>query len=259
MIWTTQQRSDFGQLKAIIKGEGQNIVLLHGVGLRAEAWNAQINAFSQSYKVIAPDMPGHGESNLDAITLDLSSYTKKITEAISEPAIVMGHSMGAMIALDLAIHHPDKVKAVVALNAIFQRDKNAVNAVQKRAKSLDGKTVADPTGPLTRWFSDQESDAATACKEWLINVNPAGYRNAYTVFATENGPSPENLRKLAMPALFITGQNEPNSTPTMSERMAALTPKGQVMIIKDAAHMMPMTHMDEVNQALLSFIEEEVK
>ncbi|MTI10090.1 alpha/beta fold hydrolase [Curvivirga aplysinae] len=259
MMWTTQQRSDFGQLKAIIKGEGQSIVLLHGVGLRAEAWNSQINTFSQSYEVIAPDMPGHGASKFDQTTLDLSSYTKKIAEAIIEPAIVIGHSMGAMIALDLAIHHPEKVKAAVALNAIFQRDENAVNAVQTRAKSLDGKTIADPTGPLTRWFADQESDAAVACKEWLTNVNPAGYKNAYTVFATENGPSPENLRELEMPALFITGEDEPNSTPTMSETMAALTPKGQVMIIKDAAHMMPMTHMDEVNQALLTFIKEEAK
>jgi pimeloyl-ACP methyl ester carboxylesterase len=54
----------------------------------------------------------------------------------------------------------------------------------------------------------------------------------------------------------MTGALEPNSTPAMSEAMAALTPKGRAIIVPDAAHMMPMTHPEVVNAALLDFAAE---
>jgi pimeloyl-ACP methyl ester carboxylesterase len=51
----------------------------------------------------------------------------------------------------------------------------------------------------------------------------------------------------------MTGGLEPNSTPEMSHRMADLSPEGAVAIVETAAHMMPMTHPADVNQALLEF------
>ncbi|MFD2856780.1 alpha/beta fold hydrolase [Seohaeicola zhoushanensis] len=54
-----------------------------------------------------------------------------------------------------------------------------------------------------------------------------------------------------MPALFMTGEAEPNSTPAMSRAMAELAPQGQALVVPGAAHMLPMTHPDVVNAALL--------
>lgn len=54
MIWKTRPRSDFGTLKAVVQGSGPAVLLLHGVGLRAEAWGAQIEDLAQDYTVIAP-------------------------------------------------------------------------------------------------------------------------------------------------------------------------------------------------------------
>jgi pimeloyl-ACP methyl ester carboxylesterase len=53
----------------------------------------------------------------------------------------------------------------------------------------------------------------------------------------------------------MTGAQEPNSTPAMSRAMADLAPDGQAVIIEGAAHMLPMTHREEVNTHLLSFAE----
>ena len=55
MMWTIRQRSDFGALRAIRRGAGPQALLLHGVGLRAEAWNAQIDALARHFAVIAPE------------------------------------------------------------------------------------------------------------------------------------------------------------------------------------------------------------
>ena len=252
MTWTTQPRSNFAELQCIERGSGPSIVMIHGVGLRAEAWNAQIDALRQRYRVQAVDMPGHGESDGSDLQ-SLAEFTDAIAAGIDAPALIMGHSMGAMIALDLAFRHPSLVVGVAALNAIFQRTAEATQAVQARAAELDGHTVADPSGAILRWFGVAQSAEADACQTWLTEVNPAAYQSAYRIFAHEDGPAPDRLAHLDCPALFLTGSDEPNSTPLMSEKMAALCPTGEAQIIADAAHMMPMTHPNEVNTALQAF------
>lgn len=253
MMWTTRPRSGFGALTAIRAGDGPPVVLLHGVGLRAEAWAAQIDALSRRFAVIASDMPGHLQSLPPAGLPTLAAYTDLVAAALEGPALVAGHSMGAMIALDLAIRYPGLVLAVAALNAIYRRPPAAAEAVRARAAKLDGITPCDPAGPLARWFGDLPSPEADACRAWLTSVDPAGYRAAYTVFATEDGPPDPALAALACPALFLTGEAEPNSTPAMSAAMAALVPQGRAVVLPRAAHMMPMTHPAEVNAVLLDF------
>lgn len=256
MTWTTQPRSEIAGLAAIVAGAGQNVLLIHGVGLQAEAWNSQITALAPTYHVVAVDMPGHGQSPVPAQPMTLAGYTDAIAQTLDAPAVVIGHSMGAMIALDMAMRHPSRVRGVAALNAIFQRAPEAASAVRARADSLDGTTVANPSAPLERWFGTAPSPEREACESWLTATSPAGYKMAYQVFATSDGPDAEALTKLTCPALFLTGSEEPNSTPEMSRKMAALAPQGRAQIIDDAAHMMPMTHADEVNAELLRFAKE---
>ncbi|RED18040.1 alpha/beta fold hydrolase [Pontivivens insulae] len=258
MTWTTRPRSKIAGQAAIDLGDGPyHILMLHGVGLRAEAWSAQIDAFAATARVIAPDMPGHGQSGLPASRLTLTDYVQCAADVLASlqgPTIVVGHSMGSMLALDLAGHHADAVCGVVALNAVFQRSAAARDAVIKRADALDGESTPDPTATLTRWFGDAPSAERNACATWLREVDPSAYKMAYTAFANSTSPTPEALAALPCPACFITGSAEPNSTPDMSTRMADLTPRGEVAIVEGAAHMMPMTHAAEVNRIISNFM-----
>ena len=254
MTWTTQPRSKLGPLAAIASGDGPLVILIHGVGLRAEAWGAQIKKLSQTCRVIAVDMPGHGTSTALAPQPGLTDFTDTVATALNKPVVVIGHSFGAMIALDLAIRHPKLVNGVAALNAIFRRDADAQSAVMARANSLDGKTVADPTETLNRWFGTVSSPQREAYNNWLRATDPVGYRDAYHVFATQDGPTDSDLTAVHCPALFLTGTQEPNATPAMSQQMAALVPSGKAEKIKDAAHMLPMTHAPQVNAILTDFV-----
>ncbi|MFK7835492.1 MAG: alpha/beta fold hydrolase [Sulfitobacter sp.] len=256
MTWTTRPLSERAGLSMIEAGSGPSVLLIHGVGLQAEAWGAQIDALADAFQVTAVNMPGHGGAPLLAEDATLRDYTDAIARSTQGPVVVIGHSMGAMIALDMAVRYPSRVYGVAALNAIYQRDATAQSAVQARAASLDGRTVADPAGTLDRWFGAQASAERTACGAWLRSADPAGYRAAYHIFAQENGPKPDALAHLTCPALFLTGALEPNSTPAMSQTMARLAPKGRAEIIDGAAHMMPMTHPAHVNAQLLRFTKE---
>jgi len=255
MMWTTRPRSEDAGLPAIVAGRGPDVLMLHGVGLCADAWAPQIDALVQAgFRVTAPDMPGHGASRAGAGTR-LSDYVAPLARALNGPTVVIGHSMGAMIALGLADAVADRVAGVVAMNAIFQRSPEAATAVRARAAALDGMTIPDPAPTLHRWFGGAATPARTACEGWLRHVDPAAYKSTYAVFATEDGPAPATLAALQCPALYLTGADEPNSTPAMSEAMADRTPDGAAMVIDGAAHMLPMTHHGTVSDILCRFAE----
>lgn len=256
-IWATLPRTARGSLALLAVGQGPSVVLLHSVGLRAEAGRAQIDALAQDHQVIAPDMPGHGQSPVLAGLATIADYADQIRPvltAVDAPPVIIGHSMGALIGLELACRGEKLVSGVVALNAIFERSTAAAKAVKARAAELDGYTLRDPTPTLARWFGQDKSTERNACAGWLRGVDPKGYVTAYAAFAHANGPDRVQLAKMDVPALFITGADEPNATPAMSKTMAQIAPLGQAMIIDDAAHMMPMTHAQKVNAALHQFI-----
>lgn len=253
MMWTTRPRSRIGYLSAVRAGQGPSVTLLHGVGLNADAWGAQIDALSGQYSVTAFDMAGHGDSAAMIKTQpDLTDYVNAVRDNIALPTVIVGHSMGAMIALKLA--QDPAILGVVALNAIYQRTPSAHAAVRERAKQLRDENSFNPQPTLTRWFDDLTSPEAVACEHWLRSVPIDGYRAAYSVFADESGPTQSELQSLNKPALFITGGREQNSTPQMSSQMAETCPLGRAHIIDDAAHMMPMTHAREVNAHLSAFL-----
>lgn len=258
MTWTTRPRSEGpGGLHCWSTGTGPALVLIHGVGLRAEAWGAMVPLLAAQFTVHAVDMPGHGGSPLND-TRTLADYTARLGQfihALGTPAHVAGHSMGAMIALDLALRQPTLVTSVAALNAIFERGADAARAVQSRAAALTQSGVSDPTPTLERWFGAAPTGplhaAATACRNWLTSVDPQGYATAYTVFAHHTGPDRAALQELHAPALFLTGADDPNSTPDMSRAMAGLAPLGHAQVVQGAAHMAPMSHPTDIANALI--------
>ena len=268
MTWTAQPRSRSARGLAYISqpGRGPAVVLLHGVGLRAESWAAQLAAFNWQAQLIALDLPGHGESaRLDADAPILSDYrdalARFIEEVIGGPVVLAGHSLGGLLALDLALARPDLTLGLAALNTVYRRTPEATMAVKARAKELYDKRADDiASAPVRRWFGDAPEgpalEAAEACRAWLAACDRAGYAAAYNVFAGNDGPSDEALAKLSVPALFLTGDGDPNSTPAMSRGLAKLTPQGRCVIVEGAAHMAQMTHLGPVNAALYDLIED---
>ena len=240
-------------------GLGPPVLLIHGVGLNADAWEPQILALSARRRVIAVDMPGHGQSDPMPEGAGLDGYVTAIADLIDElglsPVPVVGHSMGALIALGLALDHPSLVAALVALNAVYCRDPVARSAVEVRAAQLTGGAF-EVAGPIARWYPDDPHGAlARRTADWLHGVDPKGYAAAYRVFATADHAHEGRLGELACPALFLTGVSDPNSTPAMSERMAREAPHGSTVALPGARHMMHLTHPAEINSTISAFLD----
>ncbi len=259
MTWTTRPRSDLPSgLCAIRAGNGPPCVLIHGVGLNADSWGAQIDAMSERHAILAPDLPGHGDSpRLDgAVTLDtLTDCIANAVAAFGMPVPVVGHSLGALIAVNLAMRHPSLVSGIAALNTIHRRSPEARDAVRARAAAMSTDAPNDPAPTLARWFGDDLTrPQAIACRSWLTGVDPAGYKAAYTAFAEARDFADADLAAISCPALFLTGSEEPNSTPAMSRILAAAVPNGRAFVVEGAAHMAMMTHPNIVNAQLDGFL-----
>lgn len=268
MTSITQQRFKTAEGIAYSKvGSGLPVIFIHGVGLRSESWYQQVDALKESFTVYTVDMPGHGESDLMAEDQPkLSDFTEKaakfIIDVVKQPAIIIGHSMGALITLSLAKEYPELCLALVPMNTIYKRSEVAKQAVQQRAENLCATANISNEhlcAPIPRWFSDEpstdEEHYAELCREWLMSANVKGYAAAYKIFAYEDGPATESLSKLNMPVLYITGELDLNSNISMTKAMAMITPGAESLIIKGSRHMTPLTHADAVNDEILGFLE----
>lgn len=240
-------------------GSGEPIVLVHGVGMGQDVWAPQVSDLARDFEVVVYDMWGHGHSTLPAGSLELSHYAQQLVDLLDHldlPSVhVIGHSMGALVALEFALAYPQRCQGVVAMNAVFSRTKQQRHAVQQRAEELmRNGTQANVDDTMTRWFGDpvdaRYDEAERLSRKLLTEVNPQGYARAYQVFATADAQHASRLPGLQVPVLFFTGELDPNSTPAMSKTMAKMAPNAQVNILVGQRHMMSLTAPEQVNGIL---------
>ena len=96
---------------------GPPLVLVHGLGGAASNWSELVPLLAPRFRLLVPDLPGHGGSSPLPSAPTLSPFADAVA-AIAEregllPATVVGHSLGGVVALRLALHHPDAVKSLV--------------------------------------------------------------------------------------------------------------------------------------------------
>lgn len=247
-------------------GTGPALVLIHGVGLSGAVWGPQVADFARDHSVVTYDMLGHGNSALPPEHPRLADYAAQLATLLDHLGIaraaIVGHSMGALVALEFALSHPERVSRLVALNAVYCRTPEQRAAVEARAAALDGAGPAVAVaGAVARWFGDPVPEAmrpaAAQVSRMLTETNPLGYARSYGVFATSDRAHATALPRLAVPALFLTGEFDPNSTPSMSRAMAAAAPRGVAEILAGERHMMALLNPTLVNARLRAFLDAE--
>ncbi|SFI79495.1 NADH-FMN oxidoreductase RutF, flavin reductase (DIM6/NTAB) family [Bosea sp. OK403] len=244
------------------RGRGAPVLLVHGVGMQASVWADQIEQLSKRYDVVAVDMLGHGGSSLPPADARLSDYADALLALIDGLGLrnvhLVGHSMGALVSLEFALSHPSRLASVTAMNATFCRTSEQREAIAQRLAALEDAAAPPAWGAtITRWFGDPVpaswSLAAATVHALLDAVDPVGYARTYRLFATSDAAHRDRLPGLSVPALFITGEGDPNSTPEMSLAMARLAPGSRAEIVPDERHMMSLTAPGEINRRLLAF------
>jgi pimeloyl-ACP methyl ester carboxylesterase len=103
------------------EGSGEAIVLLHGLAGSSETWRSLIGPLSRKYRVVAPDLLGHGNSTKPRTDYSLGALSVLVRDVLDELGITratfVGHSLGGGIAMQFVYQHPDYVQRLVLINS----------------------------------------------------------------------------------------------------------------------------------------------
>ncbi len=244
-------------------GEGPPLVLIHGVGLSRNMWAAQVSALAARFRVIAVDMPGHGQSPAPSAQAGLRTYADRVVAVLDylgvDKAIIVGFSMGALVARAMALHHHDRVKALILLNGVFDRSPDVSAMILARVDDVLAEGPgANIDGAIERWFSPEfrrtNERYLSGLRKHFAGNDPEGYAIAYRLFATEDRYGEAGLGTIDVPTLVATGEFDVGSTPAMTKALAARIPGAIWRIVPDARHMMPVEMPDATNALLLGFL-----
>ncbi|HEX7311708.1 MAG TPA: alpha/beta fold hydrolase [Gaiellaceae bacterium] len=95
-------------------GSGPAVALVHGLGGAASNWTLVAPALARRCRVLVPELPGHGGSSpLPAPMETLDPFADRLVAVLDDPAVLVGHSLGAVVALRAAARHPDAVRGLV--------------------------------------------------------------------------------------------------------------------------------------------------
>lgn len=244
-------------------GSGPPLVLIHGVGMNWAYWGPQIERFQDRFHVIAYDMLGHGGSAPPPEGVTLTSYIDQLVGLLDalgiERASIVGHSTGALIATGAAVTRPARVARFAALNMVYDRTPEQSAAILERLAEVEaGGPAAVMERTIRRWFGDDaaalRSYKADLIRQWLAAVDPISYARTYRVYATGDRLFLGRLGGIACPALYLTGELDPNSTPEMSRAAAAATPGGEAVALPGERHMMSFLSPAAVDPVLERFL-----
>jgi pimeloyl-ACP methyl ester carboxylesterase len=239
------------------------IVLLHGIGGGKAQWAPQLDALSAAgWHAIAWDMPGYGESALpDApYTFEtLAAALIRLLDALGAAhAIVVGHSMGGMVALQASAQFPERIGALVlsCTSAAFGSPDGAFQRqfVEDRLAPLDaGRGMAAVAAQqVPRMMSPSASQPAREQAMAIMSAVPEPtYRAALRCLVTFDRR--DALALIGVPTLVLAATADPVSPPAVMERMAGRIAGAEFDVLGDCGHLANLERPEAFSAALLDF------
>ena len=241
-------RSDGCDLYYKEVGEGVPILLIHPAGSTVSTWGAAADELARIGRVIAYDRRGYARSGAEPVR-SISTHTADAAALLeylrTPPAVVVGTSAGAAIAIDLAVRRPDLVRAVVAHEFPwrFARHLPTVSQVGALAKigwlALRGRQ-SDATETLLR-SAYTYRDGGSAWDDFPEDWRDAARENARAALADFRNsigshPSPEDLATVEVPVVCSYGARSPDSMFRLVRSLAAAIPTARTHRIEGAGH-----------------------
>jgi pimeloyl-ACP methyl ester carboxylesterase len=228
------------------------VILIHGAGGNYLHWPPALRRLPGA-RILAPDLPGHGKSagiGRQSIA-DYARVIRDFMRAVTiSKAILVGHSMGAAIALHLAIHNPRHVLALGLLGA---------GARMRVNPELLDNSASDATLPLALKFIERNAYGERAdhrmkaqAMQQLAAVRPTVLHgdflacNSFDEFASAG--------RARMPALVLCGDEDRFAPLRYSEYLAATMKKARLVRVEQAGHMVMLEKPETVSAALAEFI-----
>ena len=252
---------------------GQPVLWLHGLGATKVSWLPNLTPFAEKYRLIVPDLPGHGESDkprTDYTPRFFARSMRKLLEAVgAEEAVVVGNSMGGRVALELAARSPDRVKALALLSP-------AVPGLRVRYLLGFMKVIPTEIGVipfpvrerlmkfvLGQLFVHPEvltEEARLAAADEFIRIyrhpeaRMAFFDSLRHVVTEPPKPFWARMERVRQPALVVWGEQDRLLPVRLAPRLAQALPNSELVLLQDIGHAPQFEATDRINKMLGKFV-----
>ena len=247
--------------------EAQPLLLIMGMGFSSRAWATLPGHLAERFRVVTFDNRGTGRSSGTGAVFRVRDMAEDVIAVLDaagvRKAFVFGISMGGMVALELALENPERVRALV-LGATFagwlssRKPSPAVvsylvvGGVLSRMGMhrligqalVSGGVVENDYARLSAWIESGERVSPRLLVQQMTAV---------TLHATTS-----RLKKIACPTLVLTGDSDRLVPEKNSRRLAALIPGARLVVLPGAGHCFPLEQPEATLRELLGFLGEEV-
>jgi pimeloyl-ACP methyl ester carboxylesterase len=238
---------------------GPHVVFVHGLFGQGKNWTTIAKGLSDRHRVTLLDLPNHGHSPwTDRVDyLDMAELVAAELRTLGEPATLVGHSMGGKVAMQLALRHPELLRALVVVDVApsdYPEFGGRTDDPDEEATPFAGFIAAMRDLDLDRLQSRDDADAAlrTAVPsrmvrsfllQSLVRDAAEGWRWRLNLAALDRDlrhlrafPEPPPGATFDGPVLWIAGANSTYVLPEDRARMDELFPSTRLVRIKNAGH-----------------------
>jgi pimeloyl-[acyl-carrier protein] methyl ester esterase len=252
------------RLKIITRGQGPDLVLLHGWAMHSGIWGGVVDALATEFRVNLVDLPGHGINRNIRLSRDLKSLAKLILSELL-PAAWMGWSLGGLVTLAAALQQPAMVQKMVLVGATpsFSRQQGwdcgvDIESQQAFADGLenDYEETISQFGVRTfgaNWVDESLNRLGISAfteKAPADDVLRTGLHLLYS-----NNLLPE-LNTCKTPTLYLGGSRDRTIWPESLAQAASLMPDAISSLISGAGHAPFISHEQEFLEIVHSFLQE---
>ena len=251
------------KIKFSEKGSGLNsIICLHGIGGDEKSFSPQLNGLSRSKRIISWNMPGYnGSKPLEKMTFkNLSNSLLEFMDELKiKKAVLLGQSIGGMIAQELYFNNPKRVQGLILIattSAFGGKNDDFKNLfVKSRLEPLNnGKSMNELANLfipeiLGNYVSSKVKEKAIAS---MSNISEEIYRQVIKCLITFDRY--RDFKNISVPCCLIAGEEDKNAPFLTMQKMASQLHKVEFHIIKKAGHLVNLEKPRIVNKILLNFL-----
>ena len=244
----------------VSKGEGPPVVLLHGLGGSLHSWYGVIENLSQHHHVVALDLRGHGRSAAGRGGFSLKTWSEDVSaliDALELPGCtVVGHSLGSLVAQQVALQRTEAVDHLVLLGGISYFEPPSKDAYKQRAKQveadgLDGLVDDWLSGALAPRTAARLPQLAGLLRDLFLRNDPSSYAKACRALA-EAPRLPRD--RIGQPTLLLVGDHDRSTPLAMTEELHREIPVSLVRVVPGAAHWAHLEQPDHVAATILEWL-----
>ena len=240
------------------EGDGDAMVMVHGLGGTSNSWCAQVGPLSRFYRVVRLDLEGSGRSPATG-DLSIASFAADVCavmDALDIPAAhFCGHSMGTIICQHIAADRPDRAKSLALFGPLAEPPEAARQAILDRAATArkDGMTpIADTLvqSAISAETRAHQPAVVAFVREILMRQDAEGYARTCEALAAATSA---DLGSIRCPTLLVTGDEDGVSPPPAIRALGRRIAGARLAVIPACGHWTQIEKPTPVNAALLNF------